>query len=137
MMKMSTKPETDVRITTQLPADFVPGEDDVLMGRGRGCYNHTGNVRFRNMCYDRVAEYIESRGKADKSKIIVDIVRQVREKSPHGGFVKRDSETGNWFEVRSNSSKAIFTPFSFAIVAPKTKPYQTKPNQTNHCFCIY
>ena len=98
----SIKPETNVRTRTELPADFEPGEDDVLMGRGRKCYNHPGNIRFRNMCYDRVPEYIECRGKADKSKIIVDIVRQVRENSPHGGFLKRDSKTGNWYEVRSN-----------------------------------
>ena len=92
------------RKMTLLPADFAPGDGDVLMGRGRTCYNHTGSVRFRNMCVDRLDEYSRAEGKAEKSCIIAEIVRRVREYSPKGGFVKMDTESGNWYEVGENES---------------------------------
>lgn len=37
--------------------------------------------------------------KKSKSDLIKNIIQQVRDKSPQGGFVKFESESGRWFEV--------------------------------------
>lgn len=42
--------------------------------------------------------YRKARSKLDKSKVLSDVVEQVRQNSPRGGFVKQDSH-GRWHEV--------------------------------------
>jgi hypothetical protein len=83
----------------QLPDDYQLGEHDVICGRGRKCFNHIGNQRFRKMVSDMLAKYSDSSSKIDKTYIICDIVNRVRNNSPFGGFVKKDAMTGRYFEV--------------------------------------
>lgn len=78
---------------------FVPGDMDVLVGRGKLCYGHSGNIRLNKI----VESYLESYSAADstkrsKSEIIKRIVDQIREDSPEGGFVKKDPATGKYYE---------------------------------------
>mmetsp|Transcript_3575 Transcript_3575/g.7135 ORF Transcript_3575/g.7135 Transcript_3575/m.7135 type:complete len:380 (-) Transcript_3575:17-1156(-) len=83
---------------TLLPEDFQPNEDDVICGRGKKCYAHIGNDRFRLRVIGMLDEYRKAKSKLDKSKVLSDVVEQVRGNSPRGGFVKQDSK-GRWFEV--------------------------------------
>lgn len=83
---------------TLLPDDFVPSDDDVICGRGKKCYAHIGNDRFRQRVIGMLDEYRKARSKLDKSKVLSDVVEQVRQNSPTGGFVKQDSD-GRWYEV--------------------------------------
>lgn len=83
---------------TLLPEDFTPSEDDVICGRGKKCYAHVGNDRFRLRVIGMLGEYRKARSKLDKSKVLSDVVEQVRLNSPRGGFVKQDN-SGRWFEV--------------------------------------
>lgn len=84
---------------TALPQGFNPGEHDVICGRGRKAFNHVGNERFRKLVESRLAEYSSAAAKLEKSYILSDIVCEVRQRSPTGGFVKRDTTTGHWYEV--------------------------------------
>lgn len=82
-----------------LPEEFTPGDDDVICGRGKKCYNHIGNERFRVRVLNMLDEYSQAKSKLDKSSVLSRVVDQVRQNSPKGGFVKQDSTTGRWFEV--------------------------------------
>jgi hypothetical protein len=43
--------------------------------------------------------YSEADSKMDKSLIVSEVVNGIRERSPDGGFIKKDKRTGRWFEV--------------------------------------
>ena len=83
---------------TPLPANFEPGPDDVICGRGKKCYNHVGNERFRLRVLTYLEEYSAAKSKLEKSGVLSKVVDAVRLQSPDGGFVKQD-EKGNWHEV--------------------------------------
>ena len=83
----------------QLPDDFQPGDCDVICGRGRNVFNHSGNERFRTIVAGYLDRYNQANAKLEKSYILSEIVTRVREASPNGGFVKKDPKTGKWMEV--------------------------------------
>ena len=87
------------RTMTVLAEDFVPGENDVICGRGRRCYNHVGNERFRKFVESYLERYSNAGTKLEKSYILSEIVTHIRKLSPNGGFVKKDPDTGRWSEV--------------------------------------
>jgi len=84
--------------TKFLPSDFIPGSNDVLMGRGKKCTEHVGNERFRRLVASKLDEY-SGANKREKTALLLSIVKQVRMGSPTGGFIKLDSTAGLWFEV--------------------------------------
>ena len=83
----------------ELPVDFCLGEHDVICGRGRKCFHHIGNQRFRELVLDMLEKYADSPSKLDKSFIICDVVNTIRTRSPNGGFVKFDTQNGRYYEV--------------------------------------
>lgn len=88
-----------VEAMTPLGEGFKPGEYDVICGRGKACYNHQGNKNFRATVETYLPQYFNASSKLEKSLLVSSIVEAVREKSPEGGFVKKDHATGKWFEV--------------------------------------
>lgn len=82
-----------------LEENFVPGENDVICGYGRSCFEHIGNARFREMVTESLEDYSGSSSKLGKTIIICEIVNKVRQNSPNGGFVRADPMTGRFFEV--------------------------------------
>ncbi|KAL7570266.1 hypothetical protein ACA910_020688 [Epithemia clementina (nom. ined.)] len=82
-----------------LPEGYRPGEHDVLCGRGRKCFNHSGNVKFRAIVQSFLPQYSKAVAKLEKSYILSDVVEQVRKNSGVGGFIKKDPDTGRWYEV--------------------------------------
>jgi len=84
---------------TLLPENFQPGEYDVICGRGRKIFMHAGNEKFRRMVADALEAYSNTVTKLEKSYILCEIVAQVRQNSPNGGFVKKDPKDGRWYEV--------------------------------------
>ena len=82
-----------------LPEEFRPGPHDVICGRGRKIWNSVGNINFRHLVEGRIHDYAFSATKADKGLIISSLVSEVREASPNGGFVRKDTSTGRWYEV--------------------------------------
>ena len=83
---------------TPLADDFHPGNDDVICGRGKKCYNHIGNTRFRQRVIGMLDDYANAKSKLDKSSVLSRVMNDVRRASPGGGFIKQD-ESGKWFEV--------------------------------------
>jgi len=82
-----------------LPKGWKPGENDVVVGRGKRCYDHSGNIKFRRLVNMMMQEYIRAKTRNEKSIIITALVDHVRRISPHGGFVKHNSATGQFYEV--------------------------------------
>lgn len=91
--------ESQRRKMTLLPEGFTPGDDDVICGRGKKCYSHVGNERFRLVVLESLDDYAQAKSKLDKSGVLARVVDQVRAKSPKGGFVKQLHEDGRWYEV--------------------------------------
>lgn len=82
------------------PKDFKPGPHDVLVGRGKKYYQHSGNIHFRKLVASKVDMYLASSNRREKTDILKSIVSSVRQKSgANGGFLKQDHKTGLWFEV--------------------------------------
>jgi len=69
-------------------------DNDVLIGRGKFLYSHTGNCRMRKLAKDRLGEY-ESVLYAEKQYISHDIVRIIHKRG--GAFLR--PEEGRWIEV--------------------------------------
>jgi hypothetical protein len=89
-----------------LGTDFLPGEYDVVCGRGKGSYNRPGNRHFREIVRAHVAEYLSSKSKLDKSLILNRIIEQVR--AQNGGtalFVKERAKDGAWFEIGDDQAR--------------------------------
>jgi hypothetical protein len=83
-----------------LPENFVPGEFDVICGRGRRVFNHIGNERFRQLVATYLERYQHTSQKLEKSFILSEIVVAVRRATPSGGgFVKKDNDSERWYEV--------------------------------------
>lgn len=89
-----------VETTTKLlPKEFQPGPKDVLIGRGKKCYQHIGNKNFLAIVASKLDVYSAASTKQDKSNILAEVVQEIRKLSPNGGFLKQDGKTGQWFEV--------------------------------------
>lgn len=121
---------------TALPKEFVPGEWDIICGRGRKAFNHIGNERFRKLVESRLEEYSNASAKLEKSYILSDIVCEVRQRSPQGGFVKRDSASGRWYEVgdflaREKTSQAFRDALHDQYKSSNTA--KKKRRQAEHC----
>lgn len=84
---------------TPLAPDFVPGDDDVLVGRGKKCLTHTGNQRFKQIITTKLQAYLKAECRVDKTAILMEVIARVRSNSPNGGFVKQNPKTGQFFEV--------------------------------------
>lgn len=88
---------------TELGPSFSPGELDVICARGSRAFQHEGNRRFREMVTSKMDEYSSAASKFQKSMIVSQIVDDVRQNSPNGGFVK--DEKGRWFEVGDGAAR--------------------------------
>jgi hypothetical protein len=76
-----------------LPDDFTPGDRDVVIGKGKKYFHHSGNAMLRNLVHAMLDEYWEAQTKPDKTCIISEVVEHVRN---IGRFVKRDVASGKW-----------------------------------------
>ena len=81
--------------SSDLPDDFVPGPKDIVTGRGKVCYNHPGNTWFKDIIASNLVRYACTKTKMDKSLVVNDIVDDIQEQSPSGGFVKK-VKGGRW-----------------------------------------
>ena len=104
----SETPNTDEEITR-------PGEHDVLLGRGGGTNNHSGNIKFRQLVNEHKMRYLAC-SKVDKPKVSREVVQLWRKLSPPGRFLARqdDSKRGPgsvkaadniWYEVGDKKAR--------------------------------
>merc|ERR1711933_375441 len=78
------------------PEGFVPRHTDVIIGKGMRAFSHVGNERLRDIIASRLQEYENMRSKKERSDVISSIVAETR---VHGSFIKKDANTGLWFEA--------------------------------------
>lgn len=79
--------------TNALPEDYTPGASDVVVGKGKKYFRHSGNEMLRQLAASMIADYDKSCTKLDKSLIISHVVDRVR---ASGTFVKFDLASGRW-----------------------------------------
>ncbi len=72
----------------------TPGQNDVLLGRGRLYYSHVGNLRLRYIITERSQAYDEA-GSWEKKIVCFEIVKRIKNKS--GRFLREDC--AGWIEV--------------------------------------
>jgi len=85
--------------STILPQSFCPGDNDVILGRGRQSYLHVGNIHLRGLVESRLPEYSKAASKLEKSYILSEIVAQVNKLSPVGGFIRQSPANSRWYKV--------------------------------------
>eukprot|EP00980_Cylindrotheca_fusiformis_P028528 scaffold22607_cov123-Cylindrotheca_fusiformis.AAC.25 len=86
--------EMDPGFKTTKNSILVPGHLDVLLGRGRRCQEHIGNMRLRNLVEDCKPVY-DNVSRKEKTLISQEIVETIKKNSDH--FLK-DEDVG-WVEV--------------------------------------
>ena len=82
---------------------YQPNAFDVICARGNKAKKHAGNVRFRRIIKERFRSYDNAPTKVDKSVIVLGILREIQDKSPDGGFIKKVD--GQWYSVGDNSAR--------------------------------
>ena len=92
-----------------------PGDHDVLLGRGGGTNNHSGNIKFRKLVNDHKMRYLAC-SKVDKPKVAREVVAHWRKMNPPGRFLARKDETRKgpgsvksadnvWYEVGDKKAR--------------------------------
>jgi hypothetical protein len=105
---------------TPMPEGWQPDNWSVICGRGKECFEHYGNKRFRILVDMDLENYARAKSKLDKSLIVMKILDTVRDASNQGGFVKQHSETQRWFEVGDEVAREkIGQQFRIALAAKK------------------
>jgi hypothetical protein len=97
---ISPKPSVHVRDDEQqgLKVFVEVSENDVLLGKQRDAFNHIGNRRFRSLINANWERYNSSKGRCERTTIVVSIVNFLREERKVR-FLKRDKATGRWYVV--------------------------------------
>lgn len=94
------------RTTTPfLSKDHIPTGTDVIIGRGKKCYNHEGNKKLRSIVASKLDDYAMSKTKSEKSTVLATIVTQIRTSNPAGKFIRMDADTKLWFDVGNDLAK--------------------------------
>lgn len=75
---------------------LVPGELDILLGRGRGAQNHKGNIHYRNVVETFRARYEQIPQKGAKTQLIREVVAVIYDNG--GRFLKQD-RFNRWIPV--------------------------------------
>jgi len=93
-----------VTMQKTLPRGFQPGFYDILIGRGKRCYEHIGNKNFLVLVASKLNEYSTASSKSQKTKILASIISEIKMRSPHSGFIKMGSN-GLWYQVEENAAR--------------------------------
>ncbi|KAL3802696.1 hypothetical protein HJC23_012020 [Cyclotella cryptica] len=81
-----------------------PHENDILLGRGGHNYQHSGNEQLREIARSRVNDYSRATKKG-KAAISREILKQVEGMDPPGRFLRKDSVTNTFVEVRKSEAR--------------------------------
>ena len=96
---------TDAVNKRLLPLHYQPTANDVLCGKGKQCFNHPGNRRFRAVVNANLQRYQAAPNKLDKTAIVNKIVQKVRKDCKVGGFVRPDNNSNRWFDIGDEAAR--------------------------------
>jgi hypothetical protein len=112
-----------IRAPQTLPADFLPSKYDVICGKGKQCYNHIGNRRFRVTIGTHVPRYQAAKTKSGKTAIVNSIVDIIRE-SKDARFVRYNKITSEWMELGDTGAREKVGQAIRDIVSSQRDPAQ-------------
>jgi hypothetical protein len=96
--KKRKKFESDPALKTKKTV-IVPGHLDILLGRGRRCQEHVGNMRLRILVEDCKPVY-DNASRKEKTLLSQEIVESVKKNS----YFLKDEDIG-WVEVDDNVAR--------------------------------
>ena len=103
----SITPDLPSKTARLLPADYKPDRCTVVVAKGHLAAQALGNSALRQLVLSHGKAY-STANKRIKTKIVCDILEQVKESNPDGvGFVK--FHQGRWFESSDNGARDIIT----------------------------
>ncbi|CAB9519052.1 Nitrilase family, member 2 [Seminavis robusta] len=79
-----------------LPADFIPTEHTIIIGRGRVVKQHSANKKFDKMIQAIAADYQAAPCKSEKGAILTRLIHEIGSAADIAGFVRKDPTTGHW-----------------------------------------
>jgi hypothetical protein len=91
------------KVKTPLPANFCPGQYSVLCGRGKICFESTGNNYLKALVSVCLDPYSKAKTKIEKSSIVTAIIARIKElvaassNSEGAAFVR--FKDGLWWHV--------------------------------------
>merc|ERR1719491_2537286 len=84
--------------------DIVPGETDILLGRGRGAQNHKGNIHYRHVVETFRKQYEEIPNKGEKTLFIREVVDIIYDNG--GQFLKKNPNgSGKWVRINPDVAR--------------------------------
>jgi len=96
LQKLPTKIKMTATSTNSARSYVRPSPLDVLCGRGKSCYDHLGNQRFRQIIEQTLPKYAKATTKGEKTFFVRLVVNHI---SVQGGrFLKLDREKEQWYE---------------------------------------
>ncbi|CAJ1948337.1 unnamed protein product [Cylindrotheca closterium] len=105
-----------------LPHWFEPSDRDVICGWAKQNHFHAGNTRFRQLVELTAPLYDAAQTKQEKTKVIASLVNRIRRESPQGGgFIKRDTITGLWYEIGDDKARDKVGHAIRRVIDEKTK----------------
>ena len=93
---------------TYLPAGYKPADCDVICGRGKDCFNHTGNRRYRETVHKVLPKYVKARTKTEKGLMVLAIIRDIRSRcvaNKGTGFLRLDRKKDLWYEIGDDAAR--------------------------------
>ena len=79
----------------------IPKNCDILLGRGKGYFNHVGNIKYRNIIEDNKEKY-DRETKEGRQKVAEGIVAIVH---GYGGRFLKDDGDGVWVRIDDKSAR--------------------------------
>jgi hypothetical protein len=76
---------------------------ELVQGRSRDCYESVGNRRLRLVCNSFLQQYLDAPGKLEKSRIVTQVMKIIRQNAPVGAFVT--FENGRYYEVSERTAR--------------------------------
>ena len=87
----------DKQTVLVLGKHFIPGDYDVICGRGKQTFTHQGNKHLRSIVQMYSKQYSQAATKTIRTNIVTEVIQWFKARG--SGFVKKDPETGIWTEA--------------------------------------
>ena len=92
-----------------------------VCGRGKTAFNSFGNRRLRILVGNSLKKYRQAEQR-NKVQIVLSIVRQIKEASPFGGFIKKDNDGRWWTVCDEDAYSKVSHLFRDCLASPTNQP---------------